>query len=250
MIQISNLTLPLILLAYGRAAALTISSTDPGSALRLAGFSFLAILAHLQFVLAPNFCTSGMWNGGVVFNCVFSIAYITHLLFLKGIDQSDLIEKPSDSQSVFSLAYNYIYNYRGIRTPWQVKNVPRFPLYYSKGSGPERWRFLLRQAAFVVWYYLVLDLASSLSAQETAEDRDRQYGHGLEYSYLNATAEQWTIRVVSSVATWYIMARVIIDMIYRATSLIFVGTGLSSPVDWPPFFGSVWDAYTLRNFWG
>ncbi|EOD45306.1 putative tri7-like toxin biosynthesis protein [Neofusicoccum parvum UCRNP2] len=39
-------------------------------------------------------------------------------------------------------------------------------------------------------------------------------------------------------------------MLYNAVSIIAVATLLNSPADWPPYFGTVADATTLRDFWG
>ena len=37
---------------------------------------------------------------------------------------------------------------------------------------------------------------------------------------------------------------------YRMLSIWCVLTGISEPQDWVPLFGNLYDAYTLRNFWG
>ena len=37
---------------------------------------------------------------------------------------------------------------------------------------------------------------------------------------------------------------------YRMLSILCVLTDISEPQDWVPLFGNIYDAYTLRNFWG
>jgi hypothetical protein len=37
---------------------------------------------------------------------------------------------------------------------------------------------------------------------------------------------------------------------YYFCSILAVGSGLSSPSSWPPYYGSFAKAYTLRNMWG
>ena len=39
-------------------------------------------------------------------------------------------------------------------------------------------------------------------------------------------------------------------MAYEACALLGVGLGFWEPQFWPPVFGSIWDAYTVRRTWG
>lgn len=40
------------------------------------------------------------------------------------------------------------------------------------------------------------------------------------------------------------------SMMYTITSLVGVSLGINSPQAWPPYFGSLKEAYTVRNVWG
>jgi hypothetical protein len=42
----------------------------------------------------------------------------------------------------------------------------------------------------------------------------------------------------------------VMSMIYTSASLVAVSLGINRPQAWPPYFGSVKDAYTVRNVWG
>jgi hypothetical protein len=110
--------------------------------------------------------------------------------------------------------------------------------------------FLARQLAVLSWQYLTLDFVFFLPTLQSAEELQHLYGKGLEYRYLDLTTEQWVARVSSSLLTWLLVTRILVDGWHRTLSIIFVGSGFLRPDAWPPLFGSVWDAYTLRKFWG
>jgi hypothetical protein len=247
-----NLSLPLLWLAQMALAAFAFSNTNPGSIIRIILFGLLSALSYCQLKLAQSFTTSGFYNGGMASYFSLILLYYANLLFVKGVERTDIPgqDKRNGGLYTFYQSFSLTTTARGVGTPWQVKNVPAFPAYHSKGSGLKQWRFLLRQSCFVAWYCLILDLMSFIGSQESIEERERRYGDGAEFKYLQATKEQWAMRVVTSLMTWFFMARVIIDAFYRFMSLVFVGTGISSPASWPPFFGNMKDAYTLRNYWG
>jgi hypothetical protein len=71
-----------------------------------------------------------------------------------------------------------------------------------------------------------------------------------EFKYFDISAEEWMKRMTESLMIWFFTARLMIDSAYRFLTLVMVTLGLSSTEECPPLFGSMWDAYTLRNYWG
>ena len=63
------------------------------------------------------------------------------------------------------------------------------------------------------------------------------------------TAFGWMWRCFS-MFSWSIQTYIQIDRLYWVLGLLSVSVGLSSPGEWPFFFGDLWDAYTVRRFWG
>lgn len=63
------------------------------------------------------------------------------------------------------------------------------------------------------------------------------------------TAFGWMWRCFS-MFSWSIQTYIQIDRLYWVLGLLSVSAGLSSPGEWPYFFGDLWDAYTVRRFWG
>ncbi|KAL2692384.1 hypothetical protein Neosp_002791 [[Neocosmospora] mangrovei] len=101
----------------------------------------------------------------------------------------------------------------------------------------------------MAWQYLLLDIIYMSSLETPPEDAQRLFGPGTEFNYLNATAEQWGGRVAVGPVAGLAPARVSIDIPYRGFSILSVLLGLTSTDQWPPLFGSMWDAYTIRGFW-
>ena len=64
---------------------------------------------------------------------------------------------------------------------------------------------------------------------------------------LGADGIFWRTANVLAVGTTAIVS---IRAPYRVLSILCVLTGISEPQDWVPLFGNLYDAYTLRNFWG
>jgi hypothetical protein len=131
---------------------------------------------------------------------------------------------------------------RGINTPWQVKSIPPHPRHLAVQAKPviPRRAFLARQATILAWQYLALNALVAVDCQAN--------------SFLGtqsaAVPNNWGLRIAIVLTGWFIALRLIIDSGYRALSLVAVALTTSRPGDWPPFFGRMRDAYTLRAFWG
>ncbi|KAJ6132950.1 hypothetical protein N7471_008165 [Penicillium samsonianum] len=95
---------------------------------------------------------------------------------------------------------------------------------------------------------LVLDIVQTVSLQQATE-RDLQEAASLKIEWI-VPVGQWAERIATHLSIWFVVNRLISDLAYRVLSIFFVGIGLDSPADWPPAFGSMADAFTLRNFWG
>ncbi|OAX78874.1 hypothetical protein ACJ72_06815, partial [Emergomyces africanus] len=218
--------------------SLLVQWTSKGSILRIVGFPCVAAAGYFLFTSSLTFSNNAIYNGSLAMVPFIPLVHCINLLFLNPIDPQDSI-----------LGISVGPNLRGISTPWQAKNTPAFPVYYG-GGCPERFPFLLRQTAIIIWQYLVLDIFGAAGSVQSPEESQMLYGPGSEFAYLSATKEQWIARISTSLVSNFIMSRMMIDSVSRLTSIIFVGLGLSSPSEWPPLFNSMWDAYTLRNYWG
>ncbi|OJJ49482.1 hypothetical protein ASPZODRAFT_129961 [Penicilliopsis zonata CBS 506.65] len=146
----------------------------------------------------------------------------------------------------FCTALRLLLDLRAVGTRWQAKNTPPWPSYFGTDPNPpSQTAFVLRQAAIGLWEYLLLDLIFSQSGRGLPSDDFSSFS-----SFINPTHGRWQVRLLSSLAVWLVFGRTLVDVIYRFVSMVAVLSGLTMPDCWPPFFGSMWDAYTLRNAWG
>ncbi|KAJ9202660.1 putative toxin biosynthesis protein Tri7-like protein [Paecilomyces variotii] len=237
--------------------ATLIATTPRKSLFRILGNFILCFIAYKQWTNIPNIPGSDTVRGMVAASVVISLLYATNLLFMTGIDLNDLIrEKLADPLSMglrarIDAALKIVQNTRGIGTSWQVKGTPCHPAFYEPNRrSPDRGVYVLRQMVILIWQYLLLDAVTVPLKLMSVEDRAREMGPGTEWLFWNASPEQWTRKFKTGVIGWFVIARLIIDSNHRLFSIVAVGLGGSPPELWPPFFGSMWDAYTIRGFWG
>lgn len=139
-------------------------------------------------------------------------------------------------------------NPRLVNTAYQVKNVPR----WSQGEPqqvPSRASFLRRTAFIVLLSYLAVDL-SSLGAQPEHNAflfSDQKVALFRRWNGLGA--EELVVRILASFMLWlniYCVFRIFHGLIV----ILAVGSGFSKVQDWPPPFGPLLEAYSVRRFWG
>lgn len=242
-----------------------IVATPKYSWLRYLGLVFISLSAYLIFQLAPSLSNSIFHNSFLACEGILVVAHCTNLLLILqdgGITWSDLQRHsgkagttpgPSSETTPFLCKLVHgarlVISLRGVETAWETKNTPQHPSSLGHGGG-SRTRFLIRQGSILAWQYLFLDVMLEVTMREPRENTDKFYRPGIEYEYSDLTGEQWFIRAFTPFVSWFVVSRLLLDSTWRALSILSVGSGLASPRSWRPLFGSMWEAYTLRNFWG
>ena len=244
-----------LLIGAGQMAivASTLAYTAKSSPLRLATLALIGGFGYWHYWSCPGLSTSGLWNGTCAATNIIYCLHHIDLVILKRADRADLVDtsKPASAQgNAFLRALYLCFSTRSIRSKWQLGNVPAFPSYFRNTADPGRLSFLFRTAIIFAWQYLILDLVDTVMAEQSPEEQQAAYGNGQEYVILGANKQQLATRLMTSVAGSFFIGRLIMDFIYRSMALVAVGTGISRPRDWPPFFGRMRDAYTIRYFWG
>jgi hypothetical protein len=218
-------------------------TTKPGSFARYLIPILILPSCYWIFEKAHLFNTSNFFNG-TLGSC--SILYFLGSNILLWI-------RPYQTTFISAISITPLFGPRLIGTPLQVKGVPNRPAYYGKvgkNKGPSRVTFLIRQTSIFLWLYLATDMVTFQADQQTAEERQKLFGPpGKEWEF-EFTAEHIISRIMFSLISWFIGARCILSMFYAFFSLVSVGTGLSTPSQWPPFMGRVSQSYTVRKFWG
>ena len=175
-----------------------------------------------------------------------TVIHAFNLLHLNPLDKDEILRQRVTASDGLSHSIHgsvrLLFGLRGLNTPWQVKGIPPQPAFLSRkgDSSISRGRYLLRQAIFLAWQYLAMDVLYILSVRKASSNVESVGISG---------PMPWSSRIYITVLAWFVVARLLVDSFYRFAALIAVGMG-DCPGNWPPLIGSMWDAYTLRYFWG
>ena len=131
-------------------------------------------------------------------------------------------------------------------TPYQIKGVPLFstedPTYI-----PSRFEFLRHKLLGMLLCYLVLDAFSHSARPEL--NTVLFSPEKIPLFTRSTSVEQIVTRFFSMLGFW-VSLYCIIWFFMGLLGFVAVGSGLSEPKYWPPVFGSLREAYTVRRFWG
>jgi hypothetical protein len=135
-----------------------------------------------------------------------------------------------------------IFNLRGVRWNYQVKNVP------AALQGQRRGPFLRTQLLKFGYYLLMADIMNSLWIRLYYTGPDGTVGN-LDSKYLSMLDPDWRWRLAKTLIfgpfPYYFM-----NVQYTVVSMPAVLLGFSRPEDWPPLFGHLSEVTTVRDFWG
>lgn len=244
----------LILCACLPSACIIVSTPKAGIS-SFARYAWVVVICFCGEQLFRRIAATGtsiVINDLIIGYLAFVLLQCCNLLAITRLDERDLtrgniLQRSEGFSSKSFRAFCLIFNLRGIGTPWQSKRLNKFPRFFRE--RPTRTWYVLRQSLIVAWQYLFLDIVYATSLYRPHHDTERFFGHGKEFLYLSATPEQWAARVSVSIFSWLGPGRVTIDMAHRGVSVFSVLLGITQPEDWPPLFGNIWDAYTIRGCW-
>lgn len=245
-----SLPAPVLYLLGCLQTAVIICTTSRGSLFRVAYGLFLVFTTYQYYLKANEFCEDCIQK---LYINLFSFVHTIHcinLLLIIGLDAETVASRkqPNDHAGILSRiwsAFDMTFNPRGINTPWQIRGLPQSSFFEGK---PIRGKFLIRQLCIFAWQYVVFDVLISV-AHERWEDQATS-AEGKELSHLETPAGPLSLQITIQMVASFFVTRLALDLIHRLMSMVTVGTYLSDPTDWPPMFGSIWDSYTLRLFWG
>lgn len=142
-------------------------------------------------------------------------------------------------------AAHAIFSYRAIGTSREAKNIPWFSSENPR-HVPSRLAFLFKRALASFGAFLVVDYLGHQPPPPPEQFAASKASLFLARS--NLTVETITTRIFSTALFWT-MLYITIGLIYNATSFFGVLSFLTDPADWPPYFGSALETFTLRKFW-
>lgn len=251
--------------------AIVVGFTAPSSILRLGAFLIVALSTWQCISTAMEYMVRSPWAslvGGYAVTFLFhfvDIALLGRWSFKAGGPttvglssrsssaarkrESSVYERGDDGslwdKFIFGLAVTC--SFRFIGTPDQVKYVPLFSNRHPS-YVPSRARFLQKTALTIFLCYLGLDLTTSNADPEL----------NLKYFTLRhipvlrrlhqISADEILMRVLVTIAAGISLTSVQRGT-YSVVAFLSVLLGFGEPQDWPPFYGSLLDAYSLRRIW-
>lgn len=174
------------------------------------------------------------------------------LAIVSRVDASQLC--PADAQSPINQehageplkasksAIGLLWNLRRVNTRWQVKKTPST----AELQKQSRISFVLGRVAITLAIYLFVDAIISLPPPDLAMV---QADKATLFSLHTLSLDDAIFRTVTTISYWLSTAIVNLFMINTA-AIVSVLLGLSKPADCPPLYGSVFESYTVRRFWG
>ena len=133
-------------------------------------------------------------------------------------------------------------------TKWPVKNIPPF-VQEEPSHTPRRLEFLLASMFKCTVFILSLSLISSLGDRSENPILFSSDRIGLFTRLGSVSASELCTRFLGVLGYW-VVQYMIIQVVYHAVAMAAVGLHVTEVAAWPPVFGSVDEARSLRQFWG
>ncbi|KAI1439026.1 membrane bound O-acyl transferase family-domain-containing protein [Xylaria sp. CBS 124048] len=139
-----------------------------------------------------------------------------------------------------------VFNMRGIGWNYQVKNVPSL----SARSARSRLDFIATRFVAAAYFLFMIDLASHATVNIFYTNEQTLVAGDVDSKYLRIWDHRSLIWSFIRGLTFAVQPYYGIQLQYTVSSIIAVGLGISKPADWPPSFGKLSEATSLRKFWG
>lgn len=137
---------------------------------------------------------------------------------------------------------------RHLNTPYEVKNCRHFSSQ-DKNYVPSCSRFILGALGSFIACYLFIDI-NDANAQ-SGQDSSLFAPHKVPFfaRLHDVSPEELIVRFITPLIIW-VTSYCMIQMTYDLMSIVAVGLRITNVKSWRPVFGSIWNAYTVRKFWG
>ena len=265
---------PLILFFIENIVFVLIAGFTPQrSAIRFLGLFFMILCTSLAMYCYQDFINSTGWAGRVLAGNLFllPVTFFDRLILRgwayrenygpgtqKSTEKSMANEsagpnqrKDNDTSSIavsarLAFGQELSSSMRGVGSYWEVKGVPPFSTSDAQ-YVPSVFPFVLRNLLSIVLCYVIHDIAA-----------DAQLN--LDYSLLSPSCvpvlsrvnkiskEELFVRSISTLGYW-IVQYCLIQSFYSLFTILDVCSKPNEVKQWPPIFGSIADAYTMRGFW-
>ncbi|PIG86413.1 hypothetical protein AARAC_007526 [Aspergillus arachidicola] len=251
--------------------AIILGFTSPQSPIRLGG-SLIVFLCMWQCITTcPTYLVRSAWAslaGGYAVTIFFhyiDIAMLSQWSFGTNIPaieppqlkdeheavrrrKSSLVKEGSSWKGKLRFGLSSTFTTRFCGTPHEVRNVPRFS-NSDPNYAPSRPRLIRDTALTVLLCYLILDAMDAGADPAMVREYFSEQNIPFFRRFHDISGNELLMRASGGIG-------VILGLMcsqggfYNLFALISNVLGLSAPKDWPPFYGSPLEAYSLRRFWG
>ena len=159
-----------------------------------------------------------------------------------------ILDRQSNAWERMRFGFNVTLSPRQVNTPFQVKNVPPWSCQ-DRSYVPSRASFLRRTAMRTAMCYLLVDLCSLGADPENNAALFSATKVPLLTRLGQVDSQELVVRIFASLMLWLNVV-CIFYIFHGLVVFVAVASGISKVKDWPPPFGSLSDAYTVRKFWG
>ncbi|CAH0042819.1 unnamed protein product [Clonostachys rhizophaga] len=222
-------------------AGVVVYTPRKASLLRLAAALPLAVLTRCIYLSGARFFTSTQLRvlGPLIWNHYLSLVDLMLITRVDAAELARLARHRGPAQPLWE-ALRLFFNLRRINTKWEVRGVSR----PSKPQG---------RVQFVAWAALKTLLTSTaidaiLRLPPKPEPHLMAPGKETLYAFWNLSAEDAIVRL-SVVLLFAVVASLSATCMYYLAATIMVATGMSEPDSWPPIFGPIASAHTVRGLW-
>ncbi|KAK1541151.1 tat pathway signal sequence [Colletotrichum paranaense] len=235
--------------------------TRPGSLIRLALWP-LALFTVFRFVATAHVLNNGFHmsfgasDAWLTFLQYWDVVLLSNWDFEYGGPQPKVMEKreakPWRERATFWNRLGFgIYaasSYRCSGTPFEVPNLGPFDKKDPK-YVPSKAKYIRNAAIRVVVVYLILDAMTSFNDPTAMRSVFADEKIPLLRRLSQLTLEEAIMRTFTSFSFWLVNYLVLI-LFFDIPGIICVATGLSGVEWWRPPFNSIFQAFTLRRYWG
>ncbi|KAG6363984.1 hypothetical protein INS49_009087 [Diaporthe citri] len=215
---------------------------------RIAGLAVLGAATYAMESLIVQLCLDNgrpHWAAVLVSLLWVQLLNASDLLLVRRVDAAQLSKLrgrgPGAAGRVRSAA-GVLFNSRRVGTPWQVRNTPSTAGLESQSRAG----FVFRRLAVTIPAYLFVDIMTSLPAPDPAFVRADK---ATLLPVNSLSAEDIIFRLATTISYW-VTTGIVLMVMNNTGAIVGVLSGLCRPVDCPPPFGSFFEAYTVRRFWG
>ena len=254
---------------------LTVAFTSSSSTLRHAILPILVVGAYPAVLYCSNVVHRNTWAGFVCGDIVFGLLHYVEVALIskwsfeaqgpssgaKLLETPRKIQRDESQVRSKSLSWSQVWerlkfgymvktSSRNEGTPWVVKNIPPFSTKDAR-FVPSRRYFYWHKLAKIGFTFLFVDLLSQKSKplEENAQLYSAKKVQIFTGDRNNLTMEQILIRLITVILYW-ISTAFVIDAVSDIFAVLSVALHIKGVEHYPPLFGPVREAYTIRRFWG